>query len=239
MARGSSKLGGRGRGTEVIEQTGPGTAWPSDGTGLSAAPSPARNILPGEPFEPVAASFPTQRHPEPAPFPATTPAGWGFAPPPGAPDPMQAAAHGMPGAGEPGLFSGEAATLSWPNDDSTAPMPAVPAAGPDPLDALQQYAGLPLGAAPAPDPAQVYQPSHPAAHLGAPASDSGFADGGIFTGSEHFDGIPSVGQQMAGQPAGRAVRRGRPARCPHPHRLRPAEQPRAARRDPGLDRSVR
>lgn len=201
MARGNSKLGRRGRGREVVEQIGPGTAWSADGPVAPAAPSPGRNILPGEPFEPVATVFPAQRNPEPAPFPVTAPAGWGFAP--GAPASM---AGVQP---EPGRAPHETSVLAWPNEEQTSPMPAVPSAGPDPLDALQQYAGLPLGAAPAPDPAQLYHPSHltapfpqygegtaaastPTASAAPPASDSGFADGGIFTGSEPFDGIPAA-----------------------------------------------
>ncbi|HSP38220.1 MAG TPA: hypothetical protein VLR26_10740 [Frankiaceae bacterium] len=210
MARGNSKLSGRGRGRDNADETGPEqSAWPPDAGNAPAAPSPARTILPGQPFEPVAPQFPAQRQPD------GTTAGWDLLPTQGGYDPT-------------GLHT-DPNTISWPSA-TTAPMQAMPTSvgmtqvG-DPLDALQQYAGLPLagypGAAPAPDPTQLYQPQAPmtnspgvdgsAGHYGPATSsmsagpsqatplqngygspaDSGFADGGMFTGGQPFDGPPT------------------------------------------------
>jgi hypothetical protein len=195
VARGNSKLGGFGRGRRVVEETGPEQAWPADGPAAPAAPSPARNILPGEPFEEIAPNFPSQRSPEPSPFAMSGQPGWGAAPMP----------HSAGAFGDAGPMGGNGIVPGWPGHASTHPMSAAPGAdqgfpgpaqnGADPLDALQQYAGLPLGAAPAPDPAQLYphglppqasaNPTMPADHAGGPAGpSSGFADGGIFTGGD-------------------------------------------------------
>lgn len=171
MVRGGSKLVGRGRrGNAAAEEVPtPDMGWQPEMAGAGAAPSPARNILPGEPFVPLAPATPAQRGA------AEGNAGWGM--PDGA--------------------------LPWGGgvDPITAPMHAMPngAPGSDPLDALQQYAGLPLGSAgmPAapPDPNQVFSPTAPA--YSGPPSSSGFAEGGIFTGNESFDGIPDAAPAYA------------------------------------------
>ncbi len=161
VARGNAKLGGRGRGRSGSTETLPEFTDPGNG-----APSPARNILPGEPFEPAAASF--GHGPDPL-----MPSGWG--------------------ANGPGFNS--QAPLTWGADPSTAPLAAVGPnghpgqPGGDPLDALQQYAGLPLGAgygaAPAPDPSQVHS------GYGATPTDSGFAGDGLFSGGSPLPETPA------------------------------------------------
>lgn len=172
MARGSSLFGGRSR--NASGDVAPESADP----GASAASSSARTILPGEPFEPTPAAFPSQRSADPL-----LPSGWGPA--------------GIPGSG------------SWAGGDMTAGMPGgapdPSASSGDPLDALQQYAGLPLGGftpgaapAPAPDPTQLYSPGSPlidpAQPLGAPGASAagygsaygnaggGYTEGGIYSG---------------------------------------------------------
>ncbi|MDQ1635938.1 MAG: hypothetical protein QOJ32_2747 [Frankiaceae bacterium] len=170
VARGSAKLGGRGRG-----RSGSAEAVPEHGDAGNAAPSPARNILPGEPFEPAAVSF-----------------GHGA-------DPLMNSGWG---AGGPNFDN--QAPLTWGADPSTAPLNGFGAngqtpPGTDPLDALQQYAGMPVGggygAAPAPDPTQVYQ------GYGSTPTDGGFAGGGIFSG---------------GHPAGPGYEAGPPTENTHP-----------------------
>jgi hypothetical protein len=181
VARGSSKLGGLGRGRKTAEAqpTVSGTEQ-QDGFPIPAVPSSARNILPGEPFEPASAGLPAPRSGDSFAGP-----GWG--------------------AGAPGLPGDPVGLNPLGFEPSTGPLPAVPG-GPlpgDPLDALQQYAGMPSafgtgyasGAAPAPDPTQLYQPfpgpaapdysggtGYPATSAYGTPEGSGFADGGIFTG---------------------------------------------------------
>ena len=126
--------------------------------GHTSAPSPARNILPGEPFEAAAPAFPSQRTVSPR-------SGWGMNS--GFPTAASAEPSGIQDSPTPPSATGRAPSRQQRRSGRAR----RPGGSADPLDALQQYAGLPVGgfpgAAPAPDPSQLYQPARRDAPDGA------------------------------------------------------------------------
>jgi hypothetical protein len=188
VARGGSMFGGRGRDRDAAD-AGP----ESIDAGASPAPSSARTILPGEPFEAAPASFPSQRPADPL-----MPSGWGMSGLPAPGDDLGATMFG------PGGF-GAHNSAGFP-EPTTAPLPAMNPGGAtgDPLDALQQYAGLPLSGfgatAPAPDPTQLYDPSR---SFAAPETFGAAPAGGA---EQTYGAVPSADAGPAdAAPAGAAI----------------------------------